>query len=108
MIGKRLKIARNRKDISQEELAKVLNITTSAVGLYETDARNPSYDILVKIANYFCVTTDWLLGLSEKEEESFNIPKGYGLVVSNALEKGISPDKLKILIEFAKELESKQ
>lgn len=106
MIGQRLREVRKQKDISQEELAKVLNITTSAVGLYETDARNPSYETLVNLANYFCVSTDWLLGVVDNETGSVNIPKGYALVVSTALDRGISPEKLKRLIELAKELES--
>lgn len=105
MIGKSLRLLRKKKDISQAELAKYLNVTTSIVGLYETDARNPSFGILVKIANYFCVTTDYLLGITEEENKSVNVPKGYALVVSEALEQNISPEKLKKLIEFAKSFE---
>ena len=102
MIGKQLKTLRKEKNISQAELAKYLGVTTSIVGMYETDVRNPSFDILLKIAKYFCVTTDYVLGITTNENEKINVPKGYALVVSEALEKNISPEKLKKLIEFAK------
>lgn len=105
MIGVQLRELRNRKKISQAELAKYLNVTTSIVGMYETDVRNPSYEILVKIANYFCVSTDFLLGITKDENKSVNVPKGYAVIVSEAIQNNVSPDKLKKLIEFAKTFE---
>lgn len=62
MIGSNIKLLRNQKKISQEELGKVLGVTTSAVGQYETGVRNPSYSVLNKLADYFGVTVDYLLG----------------------------------------------
>ena len=62
MIGNKLKELRKEKKVSQEELAKIVGVTPSAIGFYENDGRNPSYEVLVKLSNYFCVTTDYLLG----------------------------------------------
>lgn len=102
MIGQRLKELRKKKDISQDELSKILGITTSAVGQYETDVRNPSYEILINLSKYFCVSTDWILGLTNDETININVPKDYALFLSQVLTEDISPEKLKMLIEFAK------
>lgn len=68
MIGRKIKELRLKKGITQEKLAKVLGVTTSMVGMYETGARKPSYEVLNKIARYFNVTTDYLLGLEEQQD----------------------------------------
>ena len=57
-----LKSLRKTANLSQRQLAKELNIGISLIGMYETGARNPSFENLVKIANYFNVSTDVLLG----------------------------------------------
>ncbi len=62
MIGKRIKELRGNQNITQEELSKRLGVSTSMVGMYETEARNPSYEVLLRIADYFNVSTDYILG----------------------------------------------
>jgi len=105
MIGKRLKELRRQKDVSQEELSKALNITTSAVGQYEIDARNPSFDVLIKMSKFFCVSTDYILGLTDDVNKSVNVPKDYALVISEALSQGVSSDKLKKTLSYLKSLQ---
>jgi len=63
-LGKRIKQLREEKGLSQREMAKLLNIGSSTIGMYETDKRNPDYDTLKVFAEFFNVTTDYLLGLS--------------------------------------------
>lgn len=60
--GKTLAILREEKNIDRMELAKVLNISYSSVSKYETDIRFPDQEILKKIADYFEVSIDYLLG----------------------------------------------
>jgi transcriptional regulator with XRE-family HTH domain len=102
MIGKRLKELRSLNDISQAELAKCLGVTTSTVGLYETDSRNPSFEVLTKMSKYFNVTTDYILGLTDNKNEYINIPDGYIAVMQHAKEKKITPERLKKIIELYK------
>jgi transcriptional regulator with XRE-family HTH domain len=106
VIGKRLRELRKNKQISQEELARFLDLSTSSVGLYEADNRNPSYEVLLKIANYFCVTTDWMLGVTDEKTKSTNIPVDYADVISYAMSKDISAKKIKAIIDFVKAYES--
>ena len=53
--------------MTQKQLADQLRLTKSVISAYETDLRLPSYDILIKIAAIFDVTTDYLLGVSHAQ-----------------------------------------
>lgn len=58
----RLKEIRERKGISQADLSQILNVTPSAVGMWEQGRREPSYEKLKRISDVFNVSTDYLLG----------------------------------------------
>ena len=61
MFGEILKDLRKQEGLSQAELADILGISKSAVGMYEQNKRSPhSDDLLKKIAGYFGVTIDYL------------------------------------------------
>ena len=62
MFGDRLRKLRREADVTQKQLAKILEVTSSAVGKYErfSDAY-PSIEGLIKIADYFQVSIDYLL-----------------------------------------------
>lgn len=68
--GNRLKKLREEKKINQIELSKILNIANSTLSLYENGGREPNYETLTRIADYFKVSTDYLL----KGEEINSIP----------------------------------
>lgn len=65
MKGNRIKKLREEKQMKQDELAKILSISPSAIGMYERDEREPNDEITLKLAEYFNVTTDYLLGKSD-------------------------------------------
>ena len=71
MIGKQLKFLRERKQKSQLEVCNALNIEQSTLANYENDKRIPKLDILIKIAKYYEVSVDFLLGLSENDSKKF-------------------------------------
>ena len=65
MFGEILRNLRKERGMSQAELAAVLGISKSTVGMYEQSKRNPhSDDLLMSIARYFGVTIDYLKGYS--------------------------------------------
>ena len=64
--GERLRLLRQSKKWTQQDLASRLDLTKSVISAYETSLRYPSYDILIRIAVIFKVSTDYLLGV-EKE-----------------------------------------
>ena len=65
MKGNRIKILREEKGLNQRELAKELSISPSAIGMYERDFREPNDEIKLKMAEYFGVSVDFLLGKSD-------------------------------------------
>lgn len=70
--GNTLKTLRKQKDFTQAQLAEKLGLTKSVISAYENGLRMPSYDILISIANIFKVTTDFLLGLENRQTVDFS------------------------------------
>lgn len=61
-LGKTIKELRLEEGISQRELGNRLNVCNQTVSFWESGQREPDLDTLIKIAKYFQVTTDFLLG----------------------------------------------
>lgn len=61
----RLKELRKRKGLSQLRLATELNTTQNTISRYETGEREPGIDELIKIADYFNVSVDYLIGRTQ-------------------------------------------
>ncbi len=68
--GSRLKDLRNKIGIPQHALAAQLSVKQSAVSGWENDTREPSLDALRSIAQYFSVSLDYLLGLTDNKDRS--------------------------------------
>ena len=63
MLNEQIRELRNIRGISQIQLANKLGVTKQSVSNWENDNILPSIEMLVKIANFFEVSTDYLLGL---------------------------------------------
>jgi transcriptional regulator with XRE-family HTH domain len=61
----RLKELRKEKNLTQEDLAKILEISRSTIAGYETERKEPDYETLKKIADFFNVSIDYLLGRTD-------------------------------------------
>lgn len=76
-----LKSLRKAKGVSQQKVAEYLGVSTSAYGQYETGARSMNPDILLKLSDYYNVSTDTILGrqiakeLNEEETAYITKPK---------------------------------
>ena len=66
--GENLRNLRLRDKLTQAQLAQKLEMTKSVIGAYETGLRFPSYDVLIHIAKIFKVSTDYLLGVENRQE----------------------------------------
>lgn len=70
VFSKRLKELRGRRGLTQQQIVDKLGFvvgTTQVYSNYENGQREPSYEVLCKLAGFFGVTTDYLLGLSGEE-----------------------------------------
>jgi len=72
MIADKIKILREKKGITQSELAANLGITRSAVNAWEMGVTVPSTQYVVELAKFFNVSADYLLGLSSTSTISVN------------------------------------
>jgi len=61
----RLKEIRNAKGVTQKAMAEYLGITEQAYQKYEYAMREPNHETTIKLADYFDVSTDYLLGRSD-------------------------------------------
>ena len=61
----RLRELRKEKGITQKELAEQMNVAVSTVTRWELDVQEPDYLTLAKLAMYFGVSSDYLLGLED-------------------------------------------
>ena len=59
--GENLRTLRERHDMTQEALGKLLNVTQSTIAYYESGKKQPTLETLIIIADYFEVSTDYLL-----------------------------------------------
>lgn len=71
----RLKFLREEKGLFQSDIAKILGVSVAAIGFYENEKRDMSPETIIKLAEYFNVSTDYLLGKSDvrNPEEIKNI-----------------------------------
>jgi Predicted transcriptional regulators len=63
-LGEKIRELRNSLGLSQEELAEELGITSKSIQRYESSYSRPDTYTLVKLATYFDISTDYLLGLA--------------------------------------------
>ena len=90
------------QNLSQKQLAAELNISASALGNYIRNNREPDFEILKRIARYFCVSTDFLLNYQLNSRSDYRDQKllqqmskrTYSLNRGNCL-SGAIPEKRK-------------
>ena len=61
-IGKMISKLRNEKGLNQRDFAKLLGVSNGAIGMWETGKRQPDLDTVKKMATFFNVTVDYLIG----------------------------------------------
>ena len=89
-----LKDLRKKHNLSQKELADVMNVAPSTISMYEKDKRSPNDKTLRAFATYFDVSTDYLLGHIRKNDTDKDDMNEY-------LEKLRSEPKIRVLFDIA-------
>ncbi len=64
--SQRLKDLREKNGFGQSRVAGLANVSKAAISAYENGLRQPSYDILIRLAAIFGVSTDYLLGVTNE------------------------------------------
>ena len=69
MLGNNIKELRKQKHLTQKDLAKLMHVSQQTIGAWETERAIPGSDTLALLANLFNVSTDYLLGRDNKEDD---------------------------------------
>lgn len=75
MLSDRLKELRKKHKLTQVQFAKIFNISSGTIAMWETNKRTPDAEMLIEIANYFNVSLDYLLDNKKKIAETENNTK---------------------------------
>ena len=65
--GEYFKAERNARDLTQAQLAEAIGISQQAVSFYENDTNEPSISICEKLADFYGITIDELIGRELKD-----------------------------------------
>lgn len=114
-LGSRLKLLREEKALTTREMSKILNIGKSTFSNYENDVRKPDYDTLTRIADFFDVSIDYLLGRTDERDvyilKGDMVPKELreeGIeeigILKEFKDSGFTNEELKEILEFAKKM----
>lgn len=100
----RLKLLREEKGLNQIELGKIINVSGQALGMYENEKRDMNTVILKKLAEYFNVSIDYLLGKSDvRNPEEIEIDKDKLKIGLSAKDySNITDEQKKQIEDFAK------
>lgn len=71
--GSLLKDLRLKSGLTQKQLADKIGITKAVISYYELQERQPSPDVIIKLANVFHVSADYLLGINDVDKKSLDV-----------------------------------
>lgn len=91
MIGEKIKELRNDANMSQHELAQLLGVSTSTVGMYEQKRRTPDINIIKKLSDIFDVNIERLMDEEEEKSDKCFVEE---IFASNVFTDSIMRDKL--------------
>jgi len=105
----RLKLLRKELGLTQEELAHKLNKTRSTIAGYETERKQPDYETLKVIADFFNVSTDYLLErTNNRNSEKFSSNIHYAseelAPYASHLDKNKSDENLELSVKDEKDI----
>ena len=114
-----LKQLRNRDNLSQAELAQKLGVAKSTIGMYESGKREPDFETLESIADFFNVDMNFLLGRDGSENDHYYLNDETRQIAQEAFEnpelrtlfhvaRDIPPERLKAHIECMKSLKRQE
>ena len=72
-LGSKLKTLRVRNQLSRKQVAELVGVSVSTIGLYESNERLPSLPVLVKLACQYKTSVDYLLNIDTSDKNSLSL-----------------------------------
>lgn len=101
MIGDRIRELRSAKRMSQTQLAKAIHVSQQAITKWETGKSEPSSSAIDSIANYFNVSSDYLLGRTSNKTPDRDLSKNQKLI-AYSIGPDVSDEERRDIIEMVK------
>ena len=101
----RLRELREKKNLLQKDIAKLLNITTSAYGYYEQGKRDPDTQVINLLADFYGVSSDHILGRKNNSTSESKNSKQNSLITDI---ENLNPKSKEYLEEYVKLLKLKE
>lgn len=108
MFGQRLRMLRKEHKVTQAQLASFLNLDASTISKYEKADVTPSTDILLKIAQFFDVPTDFLLGSDTKKSPATEVASDEEVEALRNLVRQLTPEQQAELLRYGQYLASQK
>jgi len=107
--AERLKQLRNETGVTMEDLAEEIGTTKSTISRYENNKREPKKHFIEKTADYFGVSTDYLLGLTNNRSNADKIKKAISddPELQETWEQIAQRENLQLLFKQTKDLDDK-
>lgn len=103
MIGQKIKELRKSRKLTQVQLAKIIGLSQSSIGMIETGKQEVGRKTLVKFADFFGVTVDYLLSdetLADDKKEELNKESQIDTIAAHLEDKNLTPQKIKLLKNY--------
>lgn len=94
--GENLKTLREQKNLSQKVLGEELDVSDTMISMYEQNKKQPSLPTITKMAKFFNVSVDYLIGLKDDQDDKDDIPENIKAVARNLMDLPEANRKLAI------------
>lgn len=104
MFGDRLKELRKECNLTQEEISELCQVAKQTISNWENNVTQPSFDIVKRLAQYFGVTTDYLLGLNQNDInriDKLNIALREAGIIDN--NENLNEEEIKLALDQARQ-----
>lgn len=98
--GRRLKELRTEKRESQKNVARKIGISVNAISQYESNARFPNEEILKRLCEYYNISSDYLLGLTDVKHSP--------LTKEEAKQKMMTPKQMDFICDLIETINLKE
>ena len=103
---------RKEKDVGQKEVATYLNVSIATISNYENNVHSPDYAMLCRLADYYGVTTDYLLGRTvyRNDPKVLNRRISDEYTVTDVIDMALALDSSEVhhLMEYAKFIQTRR
>lgn len=104
LFGDRLKELRKERNLTQEDIGKICDVAKNTISNWENNINQPPLEIVKKLAHYFGVTADYLLGLNQNDVnriDKLNIAlREAGMIDNN---ENLNEEEIKLALDQARQ-----